>query len=37
MTTIQTIIRQVNKDLVTQFEERLRSSLITQDKDRSSK
>ena len=33
MTTIQAIIRQVNKDLVPQFEERLRSSLITQDKD----
>ncbi|MFZ2421952.1 MAG: hypothetical protein WA029_12485 [Anaerolineae bacterium] len=33
MTTIQTIIRQVNKDLVPQFEERLRGFLITQDKD----
>lgn len=33
MSTIQTIIRQVNKDLVPQFEERLRGFLITQDKD----
>ena len=33
MPTIETIIRQVNKDLVPQFEERLRSFLATQDKE----
>ena len=32
MPTIETIIRQANKDLVPQFEERLRSILVTQDK-----
>ena len=33
MPTIETLIRQVNKDLVPQFEERLRSYLVTQDKE----
>jgi len=33
MSTIQAIIRQVNKDLVPQFEERLRGFLVTQDKE----
>ena len=33
MSTIQNVIRQVNKELVPQFEERLRGFLITQDKD----
>ncbi len=33
MSTIQTVIRQVNKDLVPQFEERLRGFLVSQDKD----
>jgi hypothetical protein len=33
MPTIETIIRQVNKDLVPQFEERLRSFLAAQDKE----
>jgi hypothetical protein len=33
MTTIQTIVRQLNRELVPQFEEKLRSYLVTQDKD----
>lgn len=33
MPTIETVIRQVNKDLVPQFEDRLRSYLVTQDKE----
>jgi hypothetical protein len=33
MTTIQTIVRQLNRELVPQFEEKLRSYLMTQDKD----
>ena len=33
MSTIETIIRQVNKELVPQFEERLRSFLATQDRE----
>jgi hypothetical protein len=33
MTTIQTIIRQLNRELVPHFEEKLRSYLITQDKE----
>ena len=33
MTTIQTIVRQLNRELVPQFEEKLRSFLLTQDKE----
>ncbi len=33
MTTIQAIVRQVNRELVPQFEEKLRSYLLTQDKE----
>ena len=33
MVTIQTITQQINKELVPLFEERLRSQLVTQDKD----
>lgn len=33
MPTIESIVRQINKDLVPQFEEKLRSYLSGQDKD----
>lgn len=33
MTTIQAIVQQLNRELVPQFEEKLRSNLVTQDKE----